>query len=135
MRRPKRLAPILFLLIAAAGPNASAQPGSAWHGVIDANVPFDFHADRFDGERITGTLYFWSARFDRDGADRLCDSARIEAVAAGGRYRYTISGGCRGRGELWFTAADGNRMDGRGTIHDAASASGYKRRHFFMKRR
>lgn len=135
MRRLKRLARALPFLIAAAAPAVSAQTGSAWHGVIDANIPFDFHAERFDGERITGMLYFWSARFDRDGADRLCDSARIEAVAAGGGYRYTISGGCRGRGEIWFTAADGSRMDGRGTIHDAASASGYKRRHFFMKRR
>ncbi|KAA3621479.1 MAG: hypothetical protein DWQ08_14025 [Proteobacteria bacterium] len=121
-------------LVAISSPVAVSQTGSFWRGSVDANIPFDFYAERFDAEGIRGTLTFGSPRFGYDGANDLCKSARLVATPRDDHYAYTVSGSCRGQGILWFSNGNRETLVGRGTLYDAASASGHKRKHFRMTR-
>lgn len=122
----------LALVLAASG--AGAQTGSFWQGLVDANIPVDFYAAQFNDEGIEGRIRFGAARYGFADINRLCDVARLKATREGDHYAYRLSGRCGGKGTLRVTIDDPNRLEGRGTLYDAASASSRKRRHFYMQR-
>ncbi len=125
---------ISTVLVSLFAAGAAAQTGSYWIGRIDANIPVDFYAERFTAERIEGRLRFGAARYGLADINRLCDGARLGAQRRGEHYVYRIAGDCGGQGELRIAGDDPERIEGRGTLFDAASASGRKRRHFFLER-
>ncbi len=124
----------LTLTAIAFSTGAPAQTGSLWHGLIDANIPMELYVERFTAERVEGRVSFGQARFGYAGINQLCDSARLVATRSGDRYAYRISGACGGKGTLRVSDEDPDRIEGRGTIFDAATASAFKRRHFYLER-
>lgn len=134
MHRSRARAIALLLATGVAAATASAQTGSFWVGRIDANIPVDFYAEQFTADRIEGRMRFGAARYGFADINRLCDTARFVANRQGEHYAYRVSGRCGGQGTIRVTAHDPDRLEGRGTLFDAAAASGRKRRHFYLDR-
>ncbi len=104
-----------------------------WHGLVDGNVPVDFHVTRMDDRIIEGTLHFGQQRFGFGNADALCTSATMAASITNGRYRYEINGRCGGRGTLELTTSVPPRLVGSGTLYDRSSAVAHRRKAFYME--
>ncbi|GJL80603.1 MAG: hypothetical protein DHS20C01_02370 [marine bacterium B5-7] len=104
----------------------------AWRGVIDANIPFDFHANIFNQTTIEGQLRLGSARFGFANADALCKKAMLKANGDGQQYTYEITGNCGGKGTLKLTNGATMKLTGKGTLYDRSSPSAHKRRTFYM---
>lgn len=114
---------------------AVAQTGSYWEGVVDANIPVNFHAESFTDESIAGSVRFGSSWYGFADDAQLCDRATLTAKRHGDHYAYRISGACRGKGKLTVSADDPDHLDGLGTIYDASSAGAAKRRSFYLERK
>lgn len=111
----------------------AAYSTSHWHGLVDGNVPVDFHVTRIDDRIIEGALHFGQQRFGFGNGDALCTTATMTASITNGRYRYEINGPCGGRGTLELTTSVPPRLVGSGTLYDRSSAVAHRRKAFYME--